>query len=343
MMKDVEKNGLIYGKETDSREVVANVLMSAESIVIASHEGPEPDAIGSSVGLGLALESVGKRVWIYNKDKLESAKFLPGYSKVKNHLPDFIPDIFCVVDCANLDRIGKVGKEFAVRTTIVNIDHHLGGDRFGTFNYVDPTAPACGVLVYEVIREMSINITPDIATNLYAAIAKDTMGFLLPTVTPRAMRVAADLVEKGADIYKVMRTLKYTPFRKYKLLSEFLSRVEVHDGVAMSYLRKEDYNKFGATEEDSDDFVDMIRFIEGVKAAIFVREKKPGLFKVSMRSDPHIDVSEIARKYGGGGHKNAAGFNVEGNVDVKQIMMKVKDEILMQEKKAQQETLNNPS
>ncbi len=315
----------------DGKEPVVRALLSAESVVIASHEGPEPDAIGSSLALSIALERLGKKVWVYNKDGLECAKFLPGYEKLMNELPNFIPDIFCVVDCATLGRIGEEGEKFAVRTTIVNIDHHIKGEKFGTFNFIDPTAPACGVLIYEVIKSMGVDITPDIATNIYAAIAKDTMCFLLPTVDARTVKIAAELVEKGADLTKVMKTLKYTTLRKYRLLSEFLSRVKIEDGIAMSYLYKDDYVKFGAKDEDSDEFVDMIRNIEGVKAAIFIREKDGGVLKVSLRSEKHIDISEIARKYGGGGHRNAAGFNIKGNTD--EIFQKIKEEILEAEKK----------
>jgi len=305
MVENIEKDG----SSLHPREIVAQALLEADSVVIASHEGPEPDAIGSSLALGLALEALRKRVFIYNKDGLESAKFLPGYEKLKTYLPDFIPDIFCVVDCATLDRIGEEAKAFAIRTTIVNIDHHSKGENFGTFNYVDPSAPACGVLIYEVIKELKVKITPEIATNIYAAIAKDTMGFILPTVNSASLRVAAELVEAGADLLAVMKTLKYATLRKYKLLSFFLSRIEFEDHISTSYLLLEDFEKSGAKDEDADEFIDMIRGIDGVLAAIFVREKQPGLFKVSMRSQGDIDVADIARKYGGGGHKNAAGFN----------------------------------
>jgi Exopolyphosphatase-related proteins len=305
MVENIEKDG----SSLHPREIVAQALLEADSVVIASHEGPEPDAIGSSLALGLALEALRKRVFIYNKDGLESAKFLPGYEKLKTYLPDFIPDIFCVVDCATLDRIGEEAKAFAIRTTIVNIDHHSKGENFGTFNYVDPSAPACGVLIYEVIKELKVKITPEIATNIYAAIAKDTMGFILPTVNSASLRVAAELVEAGADLLAVMKTLKYATLRKYKLLSFFLSRIKFEDHISTSYLLLEDFEKSGAKDEDADEFIDMIRGIDGVLAAIFVREKQPGLFKVSMRSQGDIDVADIARKYGGGGHKNAAGFN----------------------------------
>lgn len=328
-MLAIEKDSdVIEGK----REVVS-ALLSAESIVIASHEGPEPDAIGSSLALGLALESIGKKVYIYNKDGLESAKYLPGYSKLKTSLPDFLPDIFCVVDCATLDRIGDEGKKFAVRTTIVNIDHHDKAERFGTFNFIDHTAPACGVLIYEILKDMNIEITPDIATNIYAAIAKDTMGFLLPNVDARTLKIASELIEKKADLLAVMKTLRFATLRKYKLLSEFLSRVIVEDGVSFSFLFKSDYEKFGAKDEDSDEFIDLIRSIDGVKASIFIREKDNEVFKVSLRSDPHIDVGKIARKYGGGGHKNAAGFNIKIKKDeVLNFIRKIKDEILEQER-----------
>jgi len=305
MVENIEKDS----SSLHPRKIVAQALLEADTFVIASHEGPEPDAIGSSLALGLALEKLGKKVFIYNKDGLESAKFLPGYEKLKTYLPDFIPDIFCVVDCAKLDRIGEEAKSLAVRTTIVNIDHHSKGENFGTFNYVETDAPACGVLVYKVLKELEVKITPEIATNIYAAIAKDTMGFILPTVNSESLRIAAELVESGADLQAVMKTLKYATLRKYKLLSFFLSRIKLEDYISTSYLLLEDFEKSGAKDEDSDEFIDMIRGIDGVLVSIFVREKQPGVFKVSMRSQGDIDVAEIARKYGGGGHKNAAGFN----------------------------------
>lgn len=307
-----------------------NILLSAESIVIASHEGPEADAIGSSLALGLILESFGKNVWIYNKDGLESAKYLPGYEKIKRTLPNFIPDIFCVVDCATLGRIGEEGAKFAVRTTIMDIDHHSSSQPFGTYNLIVPDAPACGIVIYKIIESMGWEMNKDIATNLYAAIAKDTMCFLLHTVDKETLTIASKLVEQGAETFRVMKTLKYSTERKFKLLSTFLSRVKTIDGIAVSYLLKEDYEKSSATKDDSEDFIDMLRSLDGVKGAIFLREDKKNLYKVSMRSDPQIDVGSIALKFGGGGHKNAAGFNIEGTPE--EIIPKVLDEILKQQK-----------
>lgn len=319
----------------NGKEAVVRALLEAENIVIASHESPELDAIGSSVALGIALEKLNKKVWIYNKDRLESCKFLPGYDKVKNYLPNFIPDIFCTVDCATLDRVGKEAYDFAIRTTIVNIDHHCSSDEFGTFNYIDPDASACGILIYELINEMGVEINEDIATNLYAALAKDTMCFLLPTVDKRTMKIAYDIVEKGANLGIVMRAIRYATLKKYKLFSTFISRIQIEDSILHSYLLFEDYEKIGATDEDTEDFIDMVRTIDGVRAVIFVREKTPGNLKVSLRSEKGIDVSEISRKRGGGGHKNAAGFSITcssqtAKENILKIIEVIKDEIIKQ-------------
>ncbi|MCS7213612.1 MAG: bifunctional oligoribonuclease/PAP phosphatase NrnA [Candidatus Calescibacterium sp.] len=324
MSEDDKKNGRVDFEEA------GRILLSAESVLIASHEGPEADAIGSSLALGLALENLGKKVWIYNKDGLESAKYLPGYEKIRKDLPEFIPDIFCVVDCATLDRIGKKGAELAVRTTILNIDHHKSSELFGTFNLIIPDAPACGIIIYELLEKNGWKITKDIATNIYAAIAKDTMCFLLHTVDSKTLNIASKLVEYGAEVYRVMKSIRYSTERKFKLLSTFLSRIKIINGIATSYLYKEDYEKVSATKDDSEDFIDLIRSIDNVKGAIFVREDEKGLFKVSMRSDPHIDVGIIAREYGGGGHKNAAGFNTR--IHPEEIIQKVVSQILDQEK-----------
>lgn len=309
---------------------IGEILLAADSIVIASHEGPEADAIGSSLALALVLENFNKKIWVYNKDDIGGCKYLPGSEKVKNYLPSFTPDVFCAIDCATIDRLGEKAKDFALRSTTVNIDHHGNGEPFGDYNLVIPTAPACGEILYELFEEMGWRITEDVATNLYAAIAKDTMCFLLHTVNIKTLHVASKLIEYGADTFRVMKAIRYSTERKFKLLSIFLSRLSIVDGVASSYLLREDFERFSATKEDSEDFIDFIRTLEGTKGAIFIREDKNGVFKVSMRSDPQIDVGTIARKYGGGGHKNAAGFNMVGTPE--EIIKKVTEEILAQER-----------
>lgn len=307
-------------------EEIGKVLLSAETVVIASHEGPEADAIGSSIALGLVLERLGKKTWIYNKDDIGGCKYLPGHEKVKNFLPDFTPDIFCAIDCATINRLGEEAKKFALRTTIVSIDHHGSGEIYGDYNLVIPDAPACGTIIFELFERMNWEITKDIATNLYAAIAKDTMCFLLHTVTPKTLKIASKLIELGADTYRVMKVVRYNTERKFKLLSVFLSRLRVKDKIAISYLLREDFRSLKANKDDAEDFIDHIRTMEGVDAAVFIREDGDEFFKISMRSEPHIDIGEIARRHGGGGHKNAAGFNMKGKLE--DIITSITEEIL---------------
>ena len=310
-------NGKFFENEL---ELIAEILRGSKSVFVASHESPEADAIGSSLALGLALENMGKRVWIYNKDELGMMKYLPCSEKVKRTLPDFTPDTACILDSSTIKRIGEEAQKFVSQKSkegmkVLNIDHHSSCEKFGDVAFIDPTASATGVIVYELLEILGAKITPEIATNLYAALAKDTLFFLLPTVDSRTMNIAAKLVECGADTYRVMKALRFYPFRKMKLLGRLIQNLKVEDGVAVSFLTQKDFQECGAFETDSDDFADTIRTIEGVLACAFLRELQDGSVKVSLRSEGDIDVGKIALKFGGGGHKNAAGFISDGKIE----------------------------
>lgn len=306
----------------DRKAKVAEVLKRARSVLIVSHEGPEADAVGSSLALTLALKSLSKEVFVYNRSKLPKVlRHLPCSELISTKLPNIIPDVLCVVDCSNLKRAGEEIEEIARKCMVLNIDHHITSSMFGDVNFVDWSSPATGVLVGELIEEMGVDITPEIATNVYAAIAKDTGFFLLPTTNVRTLKVAILALERGADLMKVCRVLRSTSLKRIKLIRDFLNTLEVNKGIAFAHVTKSMYRRHGASEEDSEDFVDVIRHIEGVKVAVFIRELEDGRVKASIRSED-VDISFLAREFPGGGHKNAVGciFDKSSISNVKEIL-----------------------
>lgn len=324
-------------KYEDNRESVKRriieIFASCNSVVISCHMDPEADAVGSSISLGLALKNLGKKVHIYNKDGIPNAlKNLPHSEMVSKSLPAETPDLFCVLDCSSLDRIGEEGKTFAKKVKkIINIDHHVTSQMFAHENFVDETAPSTGLLIFELLRDMKVEITPEIATNLYASFAKDTGCFILPVTDTRTLDAASFVLGKGADLSIVMKSLKYSPLKRIKLMQEFLRTVRVvtqDNGISivLGHLKKGVYKKSKACEEDSEDFVELIRGVEGAPLAVFVRESQnqERTVKASIRSEKDIDLSEIAVKFNGGGHRNAVGCKFTGKSvrEVEEILIK---------------------
>jgi phosphoesterase RecJ-like protein len=219
------------------------------------------------------------------------------------------------LDCGNIDRM-PVDFLQAAGLHILNIDHHHDNTRFGTVNLVDPQASCTAEIVWHLAKELGAEITPRIADALYTGLVTDTGKFMYENTTPEAHRMAAELIEAGVEPHAVYRRLyEDLPFRRLQLLQRALSRVERFDGgvITIAHLLKEDYEQTGAQENDSEGVVDHMRAVEGTAVAMLVREllsdDRNGMRKVSLRAtDGRVDVSRIAREFGGGGHPQAAGF-----------------------------------
>jgi bifunctional oligoribonuclease and PAP phosphatase NrnA len=305
---------------TTEQEQVVGELRAADKLLLTTHENPDGDALGSLLAMHDILTQLGKDScmfmspdefplpWEYRGLEFEGLLGAP---------PDDVAERTIVfLDCGNIDRM-PVDFLQADGLHILNIDHHHDNTRFGTVNLVCPVASCTAEMVWRIAKELDAEITPKIAKSLYVGLVTDTGRFMYENTTPMAHRMAADLIEAGAEPYKVYRELyEDLPFRRLQLLQRALSSVERHDDGALTiaHLKKGDYEETGALETDSEGVVDHMRAVEGTRVAVLVRElladDREGMRKVSLRAtDGTVDVSRVARAFGGGGHPQAAGFS----------------------------------
>ncbi|GAB4389245.1 MAG: bifunctional oligoribonuclease/PAP phosphatase NrnA [Thermodesulfovibrionales bacterium] len=298
----------------DRREIIS-FLSENDGFLIATHVNPEGDALGSAIALAMALESMGKKAWVFEKDPIpDFYGFLPGSERVLHSLDSLKPSSLCLVlvDCNTPMRAGLQGGAF--RRSAV-IDHHETEGRFGEAKWIDPKAPATGLMIYDLVREMGVEITRDMAVNLYTAIAVDTGTFRYRNATPAAMRAAADLAERGADPGAISEKL-YESWSeaRFRLLCMTLGTLEIRDGMAMITVTREMLKRTGTTALDTENFTGFPRLIRDASLSAFFREDEDGAWKVSMRSKGQLNVARIAEAFGGGGHKNAAGYTISGDL-----------------------------
>jgi phosphoesterase RecJ-like protein len=308
-------------------QAVVAALRDNDRFVVTSHEAPDGDALGSMLGTGLALEQAGKDVVMF----LGGEAPLPGEYRfleleqrgLRRERPDdFGERVLVAVDCASPGRVGAEPGIVEAAPFTVNIDHHHDNPRFGDIDLVVADASSTGEVLADVFRELGVELTPEIAEALYIALVTDTGRFQYANTTPKALRLAADLVEAGADVHRVFQGVyENVQFAKLKLLARALERARVLEGgeIVVSHLVRGDFEAVGATEPYSEGIIDVLRSVEGSAVSALIREPpRDGVQarKVSLRSSvDEVDVSAIARKSGGGGHREAAGFSSDLSID----------------------------
>jgi phosphoesterase RecJ-like protein len=310
---------------TTAREQVLHELREGDKFLLTTHENPDGDALGSLVAMNETLRAMGKDTVMF----LSAEEFPLPYEyrdlplgSVSHSLPEDAEERTIVfLDCGNLDRmpVSFLGREDA---HIVNIDHHHDNTRFGTANLVVDGASCTAEIIWELLPDLGVELTLDLAEALYIGLVTDTGKFQYENTTPNSHRMAAELLEHGVDVPNIFRRLyENVPFAKLQLLGRVLNRVERHDGgrLTLSYILRKDYEETGADENYSEGIVDHIRALEGTVVAALVREQlkegREGVMKVSLRaSADEVDVSVIARKEGGGGHRQAAGFSTTRDI-----------------------------
>lgn len=300
---------------------VLEEINKGNKFLIISHVNPEGDAVGSTIGLALALKELGKDVTPYLEDQVPAVySFLPGVDLVTNKVEsdDWYDAVFAV-DCGKMERLGKGFEKIVNRGIIINIDHHTTNDHFGDINIVEPNACAAGELIYDLLNAASIKITRDIAVNLYVAIHTDTGSFKYSASTPEAFRKAGELVALGADPWEISQHVYESyPLKRIKLLIHVLETLELADGgkIASMVITRNLLNRFQAKEDLVEGFVNYARAIEGVEVALLFKETDAGKYKVSFRSKGNINVADVASSFGGGGHVNASGCNIRGSLEL---------------------------
>jgi phosphoesterase RecJ-like protein len=292
-------------------ERAARLIADSSDIVVVSHERPDGDAVGSLLAMTLALKDAGKKVWPVLDDGLPKKwQFLPGAELVNGKLPTG-EHLVITVDAADIHRLGAL----EIDRVDVNIDHHPSNTQFGTINLVDPSAAATTVVLYRLLPELDLPIHVDIASNLLTGLITDTLGFRTNSVSPDALRIAASLIELGADISRLFRKSMFG--RSYEAAHYWahgLSRMEMREGVVWSSLLVSDRKQAKYPGTDDADLIDVLTTIEGPRVAVLFIEQDDGNVKISWRALPGVDVSRLAAQFGGGGHELAAGAMIEGKL-----------------------------
>jgi phosphoesterase RecJ-like protein len=310
--------------QTTDLKAIADALRKHDRFLVVTHENPDGDALGSLLAMTLALRQLGKDAQMYlaaGPPLPREYAFMP-LDGLLRELPDDIEErVLVAVDCAKADRIGPDPAPVERAKLVLDIDHHHDNTRFGAVNLIVADASSTGEVLRDVFAGLGVELTPEIAEALYIALVTDTGRFQYANTTPKALRLAAELVEAGADVNRVFQGVyENVQFAKLKLLARALERAQVLEGgeIVVSHLLRGDFEAVGATEPYSEGIIDVLRSVEGSAVSALIREPpRDGApaRKVSLRSSvDEVDVSAIARKSGGGGHREAAGFSSDLSV-----------------------------
>jgi bifunctional oligoribonuclease and PAP phosphatase NrnA len=311
--------------KTSDVEAVADAIRSHDRFLLVTHENPDGDALGSILAMKLALDALGKDsvMYLYGDAPLPAEYSFMPLEELRRELPeDWRERVLIALDCANESRLGPDPEPLAGASLVLDIDHHHDNSRFGTLNLIVPNASSTGEVLRDLFAELGVELTPDLAEALYIALVTDTGRFQYSNTTAKSLKLAAELVEAGADIHRIFQGVYETvQFAKLKLLARALERAQIYDGgrLVVSYLLRGDFADIGAAEAYSEGIIDYLRAVEGADMAALIREppRSDGpTHRVSLRaSNDELDVSAIARKSGGGGHRQAAGFSSDDSVE----------------------------
>lgn len=290
-------------------EDIMHVIKSAENIVILTHKDPDGDAVGSSLAMYLALKGINKKVDLIIPTYPKTFNFLPGIEEIKKESNIKNYDLAIALDCGDRERLNGFVDYFDNANKKISIDHHGTNNMFGDYNYVNPDAAATAQVLYLILSFLEIDISKDIAECLYTGLLTDTGGFKYSSVTLETFEIAQNLLAKGINIAEISRkVLDVMTKKELELLKRALNRIELFEDekIAITYITKEDMQSIGSENGDHDGIVNYGRNIEGVEVSVLLRESDTG-FKVSLRSNEYVNVSDVALIFGGGGHKKAAG------------------------------------
>jgi bifunctional oligoribonuclease and PAP phosphatase NrnA len=305
-------------------EAILKSIEQGQRFLVASHEGPDGDALASTLALTLALRAMGKEVVAYNRDGLPSAfDFLPGSQTLVSEFgPEERFDVGFILDAGELRRAGQHLRQHC--RILVNIDHHPHSERFGEIHYVDEGASATGALIYRLLHAGNVPISADIAFCIYTAVLSDTGSFRYSNADPEAFRIAAEMVQLGVIPWQVATGLyENQGEERLRLLAQVLATLEVSPcrRLAAVSVTAAMLAETGTSAEHTDGFINYPRSIRGVEVAILFRQVEKKSYKVGFRSKGLVDVGALARELGGGGHHNAAGVLING--DLQQVRASV--------------------
>jgi bifunctional oligoribonuclease and PAP phosphatase NrnA len=306
-------------------DAIADAIRARQRFIISSHARPDGDSIGSSLALAFALRELGKEAVVVHSDPAPGPLLqFPGVAEIRvapevgAELADY--DAVVVLECGDLQRTGVAGLD---RFFVINIDHHPGNTGYGQLTWFDPAAAACGEMVYDLVQALGAPITVEVATHVYLAILTDTGSFHYSNITPRTFEICSETIDAGVDPVKVARDVyDSNNMGRLKLFGAVLSAMQIDPTgrVAIVYLDHEMARAAGGTYEDTEGLINLPLTVKEILSVIFFKQIEGEEYRVSMRSKGDIDIGSIAKEFGGGGHKNAAGCTVTGAIDALQKM-----------------------
>lgn len=307
-------------RQEERKRIIDQILAAVESacrIGIAGHIRPDGDCIGSQIALAEGLAALGKEIFVWNADPVPPRyRFLDTDNRIREAQEGEKVDLLFVVDAAALERIGNTWARVQKPVPLINIDHHPTNPGFGEINWIEADKPATGQLIYYLFREGGWRLNASAANALLAAIMTDTGSFQYPSTMPETFEIAADLLRSGADLGNIARHVyQSNTMGRVRLLRHLYThfRLSKDQQIAWLWLRPSDFERSKAERWEAEDLIDHLRSIEPVVLACIFEQVGPELVRVSMRSkDPKIDLSQIAMRFGGGGHRSAAGARIKG-------------------------------
>jgi len=300
--------------EVSVRARIADEIHRRQRFVLSSHVRPDGDAIGSQLAMAFALWQLGKEVRLVNHDAPPSPMLVfPGVPKIEvaSRIDD-PGDAVIIMECGDLSRTGVEGFD---QGFVINIDHHIGNSNYGALNWFDPSAAACGEMVFDLVGELGVALTREIATHVYVAILTDTGSFHYSNITPRTFDICRQCMEAGIDPPAIAGAIfDSNTLGRLKLFGAVLSQMQLDPSgrVATVYVDRKLARDCGGTYEDTEGIVNLPLTVKDIEAVAFFKEAGDDDWRVSMRSKGDVDVNAIATQFGGGGHKNASGCNAKG-------------------------------
>jgi phosphoesterase RecJ-like protein len=299
---------------------IVDAVRQKQRFVVASHSRPDGDSIGSQLAFAYAARALGKEVTIVNRDAAPPPLMaFPGVPSIQ--IADSVSgdyDAAVIMECGDVARPGVAGLD---RYFVINIDHHPGNTGYGAINWFDESAAACGEMVFDLVQALGVPLSVDIATHIYLAILTDTGSFHYSSISPRTFDICRQLLEAGVDPVAVARSVyDSNNMGRLKLFGAVLSAMAIDPSgrIAIVYLDHEMARAAGGTYEDTEGLINLPLTVKEIQSVVFFKQNEGDQYRVSMRSKGDIDIGAIAKDFGGGGHRNAAGCTVTGPIDALQ-------------------------
>jgi len=307
---------------------IAHAIRSRQRFVLSSHARPDGDSIGSQLAMVYALRALGKEAIAVNADAAPAPLMqFPGVPDIK--IAPAVEgefDAAIIMECSDLARTGVSGLD---RSFVINIDHHPGNTGFGQLQWFDSSAAACGEMVFDLVKALGVPLSREIATHVYLAILTDTGSFHYSSISPRTFDMCREALEAGVDPVLVARNVyDSNSMGRLKLFGAVLSamQIDISGRIAIVYLDHDMAREAGGTYEDTEGLINLPLTVKEIEAVVFFKQIEGEQYRVSMRSKGDIDVGGVAKIFGGGGHKNAAGCTVSGGIDALQKLFIAKIE-----------------